>query len=45
MRRRRTAATQYALKPRDKPVDYALLPQRAPQLFVEAKALNRGEAE
>ena len=32
---------EYKRKPRDKPVDYALLLLRAPRLFIEAKALGQ----
>ena len=32
---------EYRRRPRDKPVDYALLLLRAPRLFVEAKALGQ----
>jgi len=32
---------EYKRKPRDKPVDYALLVMRTPRLFVEAKALGQ----
>ena len=32
---------EYKRRPRDKPVDYALLLLRAPRLFVEAKALGQ----
>ena len=32
---------EYKRRPRDKPVDYALLLLRTPRLFVEAKALEQ----